>query len=106
MTNEQIIFEAGQQLARDGKIGYTGRTLEFVDDAGAKTVFRETEPIHTFQIWNELGFKVQKGQKAIAKFGIWKYVVDGKDEETGIEQGHMFMKTAAFFSLSQVEAMA
>lgn len=105
MTNEDIIFAQGQHLAEAGKIKYTGRVFQLEDAAGNKFEVKETEPIHTFAAWNELGFKVQKGQKAVAKFSIWKY--SGKiNEETGEEEGHMFMKNAAFFSLSQVEAKA
>ena len=44
----------------------------------------------------------KKGQKAIAKFMIWKYV-SKKSEETEEENSKMFMKVAAFFSSSQVE---
>lgn len=103
MTNEDIIFAASQQLAKDGVIAYTGRVFESVDAAGNKIQVKETEPIHTFATWKHLGFNVQKGQKAVARFSIWKYT--GKiDEETGEEHSRMFMKNSAFFSLSQVEA--
>lgn len=105
MTNADIIFHAGQQLAKEGKIGYTGKVFEAVDAAGTKIQVKETEAIHTFATWKQMGFMVQKGQKAIARITIWKYA--GKvNEETGEDEGRMFLKTAAFFSRSQVEALA
>ena len=39
------------------------------------------ELIHTYQKWKELGYQVRRGEKAIAKFPIWKYV-SCKNEET------------------------
>ena len=113
MTNEQIIFNAEQALAKAGKIAYTGRTFEAVDDAGQKITVQETEEIHTFAVWKEYGFAVQKGQKAVAKVMIWKHTgskieelpkQDGKYQY--VDKGHMFMKQAAFFSRSQVEKIA
>lgn len=100
MTNKQIIFNEEQKLAEQGKIKYTGRTviMQGMDDNPVE--FKETEQIHTFRAWNELGYVVRKGQKAIAKFPIWKYV-SRKNEENS----KMFMKVAAFFSSSQVEKL-
>lgn len=101
MTNEMIIFNESQKLAKAGKIEYTGRT--FIANVDGKEVeFKETEPIHTYQVWKDLGYQVQKGQKAIARITIWKHT-SKKDEETGEEDTKLFMKTAAFFSMSQVE---
>ena len=110
MTNAQIIFNAEQQLAKEGKIGYTGRVFEGKDEAGNVIQIKETESIHTYQGWLERGFQVQKGQKAVAKFTIWKHtgakaekmeMQDGNAVEY-IDKGHMFMKTAAFFAANQV----
>lgn len=105
MTNAEIIFTAEQELAKAGLIQYTGRTYEAKNEKGEPVIIRETEAIHTFQHWKELGFIVKKGQKAIAKLTIWKHT-SKKDEETGEEESKMFMKTASFFSASQVEAIA
>lgn len=106
MTNAQIIFSAAQSLAEQGIIGYTGRVFEYVDDAGNKQTMRETEPIHTYAAWRELGYQVQKGQKAVAQFVIWKHSGDKVDSETGEEKpGKMFMKRASFFKASQVQAI-
>lgn len=104
MTNAQIIFSAEQELAKDGKIRYTGRTFEAQDEKGQPVIIKETEPIHTFQAWKELGFVVKKGQKAITKLTIWKHTTK-TDKETGEESSKMFMKTASFFSAEQVEAI-
>lgn len=105
MTNKEIIFKEGQRLAEQGKIKYTGRTviIQGIDEDPVE--FKETEQIHTFAAWKELGYVVKKGQKAIAKFPIWKYV-SRKDEETDDKKSSkMFMKVAAFFSISQVEKL-
>ena len=113
MTNAQIIFMESQKLAEAGAIKYTGRIFEAIDGQGNKITVKETEEIHTYNIWKQMGFQVQKGQKAVAKFTIWKHTgtkedsvktVDGK-EVAYIDKGHMFMKQAAFFSRSQVEAI-
>lgn len=113
MTNAQIIFNAEQELAKEGKIRYTGRTLEAVDAAGNKIELKETEPIHTYQIWKQLGYQVQKGQKAVAQFTIWKHTGSKMEEVPTadgnvqmIDKGHMFLKKASFFSLAQVEKIA
>ena len=103
MTNAQIIFTAEQELAKNGKISYTGRTFEAQDANGNIIEVQETEPIHTFQAWKELGYSVKKGSKAVTKLTIWKHTTK-TDEETGQQTSKIFMKTAAFFSASQVEA--
>ena len=102
MTNKQIIFAEEQNLAEQGKIKYTGRTVVFRGMDGEPVEFKETEQIHTFAAWKELGYVVKKGQKAVAKFPIWKYV-SKKNEETNEEDSKMFLKVATFFSSSQVE---
>lgn len=66
-----------------------------------------TEDAHTFAYWKKLGYIVKKGEHAAFKATIWKgkektVEVDGK-EVTDLQ---MFMKTAHFFTRSQVEAMA
>ena len=105
MTNAQIIFNESQRLAELGAIAYTGRELKTEDAAGNVIVLRETEEIHTYQIWKRMGYQVQRGQKAITKLQIWKYA-EKENEETGETDARMFMKVAAFFSRSQVERIA
>ena len=104
MKNKEIIFNEEQKLAEQGKIKYTGRTviIQGIDENPVE--FKETEQIHTFAAWKELGYVVCKGQKAVAKFPIWKYV-SRKNEETDEENSKMFMKVASFFSSSQVEKL-
>ena len=93
MTNSGIILAHFMELVREGK-------LSLIDNL--------PEPIHTFQIWKKLGYSVKKGEKAIAKFPIWKYTTKSvENEDTGkiTEDSSMFMKTAAFFKFSQVEKL-
>lgn len=102
MTNAQILFVEGQKLAEQGIIEYTGKEHKALNAAGEEVVVRETEPIHTYATWQEMGFQVQKGQKAVAKIAIWKYTAK-KNEKTGEEEdAHMFMKVASFFRAAQV----
>lgn len=105
MTNAEMIFIESQKLAEEGKIGYTGRTFKALNMAGEEVDVKETEAIHTYQTWKDMGYQVQKGQKAVTKIRIWKYV-SKKNEETDEDNSKMFMKVAAFFSRSQVEAIA
>lgn len=65
-------------------------------------VISAKEEIHTFQKWKSLGYSVKRGEKAVTKLTIWKHTVK-TDKESGEEETAMFMKTAAFFSTSQVE---
>lgn len=106
-TNNQIIFSVEQDLAEAGKIKYTGRVLQFLDPSGATVEFNETESIHTFQYWKTNGYKVRKGEKAIARFSIWKHTNEREtktpDGETVIIPAKMFLKESCFFSASQVE---
>ena len=107
MTNAQIIFNESQRLAKDGVLQYTGREMTYTDADGNQQVIKETEPIHTYNAWKALGFQVQKGQKAVAQFTIWKHCNGKVDEETGEEKpGKMFMKKASFFTARQVQAIA
>lgn len=103
MTNADIIFSERLNLMKEGKIKSTGRTL-IVEVNGEKQEIEEPEQIHTYQIWKELGYQVQKGQKAVAKILIWKFK-PAKDQEGQMleEEGDMFRKMASFFSASQVE---
>ena len=131
MTNAEIIFKAEQALAEAGKIRYTGRVIGTVtDDEGNVSPLKETEAIHTYKEWQNLGMQVQKGQKAVAKFKIWMYnskpkkltkeeadtinslvvnadgsnfAAEGQTITTG---GRYYMKEASFFAASQVAAIA
>lgn len=106
MTNATIILNESVQLMNDGILAGTGKVVTIENADGTKQQIELPEPIHTFQAWKSLGYKVKKGEKAVAKFPIWKHtsktVVDeGTKEES--EKTSIFMKTAAFFKASQVE---
>ncbi len=109
-TNAQIILMESFKLMKQGILqgsGTYGKNL-----AGELIEF--PEEIHTYQSWKALGYQVQKGQKAIAQFPIWKYVggikkqttsevrEDVDVEKTG-NKGYCRMVNASFFKVSQVE---
>ena len=101
MKNEITIMEHQEVLAKEGKIKYTGRVLKFKTPAGETIKYRETEQIHTFAEWKSNGYKIIKGQKAVAKFPIW-VPTKKKTEEDRIEI-RFWLKNSAWFSESQVE---
>lgn len=112
MTNAQIIFNEAQELAKEGLIKYTGNIIKGKTIEGEEVEIKETEEIHTYKEWQNLGMQVQKGQKAVAKFTIWMFTdkpskaalaaaaAAGKEEVDA--DPHYYMKEAAFFSASQV----
>lgn len=110
MTNAMIIFNESIRLMEAGKIRGTGRFVEVEDQDGKKKQLEIPEAIHTYNAWKELGFQVQKGQKAVAQFTIWKFTA-GKRTEAETEEaaeeipGKMFLKKASFFSAAQVQAI-
>ena len=72
----------------------------------ANGVINEDMEIHTYAHWKSLGFQVRKGEKAIAKFPIWKYTKKKKKdmtEEEAQSKGYCFMKNSSWFSNKQVE---
>ena len=110
MTNKDIILQESLKLMKDGKLKSSGEIFTIVLDDGSKKQLELPEVIHTFATWKSLGYSVKKGEKAIAKFPIWKFTQREKPEEelTGnpIEdapQTNMFMKMSAFFKFDQVE---
>lgn len=116
ITNAMIIFNAQMELMEQGKIGTTGRTIKIQFEDGEKEL-PEPEDIHTFAFWKDHGFLVKKGEHAVAKLRIWKGApqtveITGKHPKTGEdvtvteETTRMFMKTAHFFSASQVAPIA
>lgn len=90
MTNSEIIFRESMELVKEGKLEL-GNNLP--------------EQIHTFAKWKSMGYNVKKGEKAIAKFAIWKYTKRTKTDEDGneIKDDKCFPKVSAFFKFSQVE---
>ena len=106
MTNAEILFNAGQHLLEEGILKPTGRMFKFECPDGSTIERAEPEAFHTFNHWKALGYKVKRGEHAIARIQIWKYgekkrADDAPDDEQ--PEGHCFMKTACFFSASQVE---
>lgn len=59
---------------------------------------------HTYQVWQDLGFQVQRGQKAAFAAKIFKMTV--KKDPEGEKVQKMIMKTAYFFGPDQVEKKA
>lgn len=90
MTNAAIIMSNMELLIYDGII-----TADNV--------------IHTYGHWKSLGYTVKKGEKAVAKFPIWKYT-KGKSKDMTEEEaqacGYCFMKNSSWFSDKQVEKSA
>ena len=114
MTNSQIILLEQIRLQEEGVLKYTGKQIKVFNPASQEyEMVDEIQPIHTYQAWKSLGYQVKKGQKAVAKFPVWKYMVSmsKKDaelvDETDTEhiegKGKMYMKVAAFFTDEQVE---
>ena len=56
-------------------------------------------------MWKELGYQVQKGEKAKAQIIIWKFVSSKKEESDEEPNSKMFMKKASFFTQAQVKAI-
>lgn len=107
MTNAMIIQIETAKLAEQGILKYTGRTLKGLNVVGEEVEIKEIEPIHTFQGWKALGYRVKKGEKSKIKFPIW-FWKKGKKKETEdgdeeVSRGNCYMKTAAWFTFEQVE---
>ena len=107
MKNEEIILKNRFRLMDEGMLSSTGRTIKVQTDDGEKEVM-EPEPIHTYAGWLDLGYRVRKGQHAVAEFPIWKMRPAGKrkDKNTGAEVSYdekMMMVKAFWFSSDQVE---
>lgn len=102
MTNQMIIMMNQVELAKEGILDYTGRIIDVKMPDDSVMSFKEVEEIHTFQKWKSMGFQVQKGEKAVAQFMIWKHV-SKKNKETDEDESKMFMKKASFFKRSQVK---
>lgn len=112
MTNAEIIMITKTALYDAGILKGTGRMLEAKDAEGNPIEIPEIEDIHTFAAWQRLGYKVKKGEHAVAKFAIWKHfskkveVEDGDGDTKTIDKGRMFLKDAFWFTRAQVEVIA
>lgn len=111
MTNAMIILGESIRLMKEGVLEGTGETITFKYDDGHTEQVEVPESIHTYQAWKSLGYQVRKGEKAIAKFMIWKYTEKKAKEgnaEIAVKEGdtvksNMFMKMSAFFKASQCD---
>ena len=109
VTNAEIITMEQLRLLEEGVLKYTGRKLKGVNMlTGEECEIDEIQPLHTYAKWKSLGYQVKKGEKAIAKFSIWKYTNrKPKDADEGEVQpqgrGYCFMKMSSFFTDTQVE---
>ena len=109
MTNQQIILENRIFLMQEGILKGTDEIITVQNDDGSESQIQMPEEIHTYNTWKRLGYQVQKGEHAVAKFPIWKYkaVKKQQDDEAGDEEqpekGKMFKKVAFFFTIDQVQ---
>lgn len=88
MTNLDIIANARKALIANGTL-------------------QPEDVIHTFNGWKEQGFKVKKGEHAIAQFSIWKHKGKKVEKEDGteIDKSFCFLKNSYWFTQNQVEPM-
>lgn len=109
MTNSMIIMIETQKLAEEGLLQYTGKIIKGVNAMGEEVEYKEIEPIHTFKGWKKLGYVVKKGEKSKIKFPIWFYKkgkkIENEDGEEVEGRGNCYMKTAAWFTFSQVQKL-
>jgi antirestriction protein ArdC len=96
MTNAQIIFN--EAIAHEV---YTPEQIEmYLEKLGSI-------PLHTFKKWNDLGYKVKKGEHARVVTYLWKPNVvkeDGEEKET--TDLKMYMRKSHLFTIEQVEKIA
>ena len=103
MTNAQIVLSNALELLDKGILKPSGRMFTQVMPDGSQVEIPEPEVIHTYSGWKHRGYQVRKGQKAVARFPIWKHG-ERVDEETGeLTDERCFQKVAAWFTIDQVE---
>ena len=90
MTNDEIVLRKTAQ--------YLGIS---VDEAANMAMLGTLPVFHTYAYWQELGYQVQKGEKAKFSAKIWKQG-HRKDDE-GQAHEIMFLKQSAFFAFDQVK---
>ena len=105
MTNAEIIMSNRIFLMEQGLLKATDQKMMHVDENGVRKECFVPEEIHTFNAWKKMGFIVQKGEHAIAKFPIWKYSEKTRKDDDGEEKkdAKMYMKVAFFFTAEQVK---
>ena len=97
MTNQEIII---QEILINNI--YTAEEVAAFFEAGV------VPPVHTFQTWKSLGYKVKKGEHAKITTSLWKHTKKAKKEdiETGEEEvdaGRFYLAKAFLFTKDQVE---
>lgn len=104
MTNAMIIMNESIRLMEEGILKGSGEFVTVENEDGTKKIVELPEPIHTFNGWKALGYKVKKGEHSKIKFAIWKHATK-KVEKDGEEKelSRMFTKISAFFTSEQVE---
>ena len=110
MTIAEIILRNRIFLMEQGVLKATEERVVYVDDDGKQKETFLPEEIHTFNAWKKMGYVVNKGEHAVAKFPIWKVrekrKADSDDKEKDDAQDKkMFMKMAFFFTADQVKKM-
>lgn len=58
--------------------------------------------LHTYKIWQSLGFQVKRNEKAIVSTKLWK-PVNVTDKKTGKKEQKMILCNASLFSYEQVK---
>ena len=78
---------------------------EIIQNAKKSLGMGEFEPLHTFQKWKEMGFKVKKGEHAVTCTKLWKPKAKKFTDENGEEkvENNFFLTKAYLFKLNQVE---
>ena len=96
MTNAQIIFNE----AIASGVYTEAEALSFIEKFGAI-------PLHTFKRWNDLGYKVKKGEHARVTTYLWKpNTKKEKGEEKETTDTKMYMRKSYLFTIEQVEKIA
>ncbi|MGO5337907.1 hypothetical protein ACTQZS_14100 [Bilifractor sp. LCP19S3_H10] len=121
MDNATIILHERLKLMKEGKIGSTGRILEFTAEDGTTKKIPEPEPLLTYDVWKHNGFIVKRGEHAAAVIEIWmprrkktsdkKKTAEKTDDssastdktEISPEKQGFYKKRAFFFRMCQVE---
>lgn len=122
MDNATIVLNERLKLMEEGKIGSTGRTLEFTVEDGTTKMILEPEPLLTYDAWKQYGFIVKRGEHATAIIEIWmpkkktsskKKNAEKTDDtaasadkaEVSPEKQDFYKKRAFFFRRCQVQKM-
>ena len=91
MTNEEIVFSKRVELMEKELLKSTGAKMMVYDAEGKEKTIEVPEELHTYQAWKKMGYQVQKGQKAIAKFKIWKHTTKKAKSEKDVDEEKMFI---------------